>query len=299
MSAEAWGNEMERKNCGIVRTGSITPWTATPLQDASAQFVLAGNTIKSMPRMRKSWITTQDMPKELLSRHGYSNASSQHSKSMGKTSRTGSPPPPLSNLSLLEEMCAELQVDQSLVGNVSDVSPCRMQQLEDDFTRGMIDTGGAGAYDLSFLNQVNSKLADVDASLLQSEQQNINVPTLNFSKTATTRRKISDSNPDLEQHHFERKAELQPYLGPKLKKNLRKMGLEKQLIPLTPDEWDDEDTINMMGSMFASKEAERVARHMAWYQKKMDTGFVKKFLSEQETMFASKRFDVQKRHRFF
>jgi hypothetical protein len=287
MLAEEWGKEMERKNVGIVRTDSITPWAATPLQDPSVQFVLAGNTMKSMPRMRKSWITTPDIPKELLSRHG-------SSKSMGKTSRTGSPPPPLSNLSLLEEMCAELQVDQRFV---DDVSPGRMQKLEDDFTRGMIDAGGAGAYDLSFLNQVNSKLADGDESI-QKEQQNINVPTLNFSKTATTRRKISDSNPDLDQRHFERKEELQPYLGPRLKKNLRKIGLEKQLIPLTPDEWDDEDTINMMGSMFASKEAERIARHMAWYQKKMDTGFVKKFLSEQETMFASRRFDVQKRHRF-
>jgi len=180
---------------------------------------------------------------------------------------------------------------------VSDVSPGRMQQLEDEFTRGMIDAGGAGAYDLSFLNQVNSKLADGDESI-QKEQQNIHVPTLNLPKTVTTRRKTTDSNPDLEQRHFERKEELQPYLGPKLKKNLRKFGLTKQLISLQPDEWDDEDVINMMGSMFASKEAERIARHMAWYQKKMDTGFVKKFLSEQETMFASRRFDVQKRHRF-
>ena len=50
----------------------------------------------------------------------------------------------------------------------------------------------------------------------------------------------------------ERNRDVEPYLGPKLKKALMKHGLQKQKLSVHPDDWDDEEVKLMLGSVFSS-----------------------------------------------
>eukprot|EP00961_Rhodomonas_salina_P067654 908471-Rhodomonas_salina.2 len=51
-----------------------------------------------------------------------------------------------------------------------------------------------------------------------------------------------------------KKDDIQPYLGPQMKKNLARQGMAKQKLSLEPDEWDDEDVRFMLGAHHASVE---------------------------------------------
>jgi hypothetical protein len=48
-------------------------------------------------------------------------------------------------------------------------------------------------------------------------------------------------------------SQVQPYLGPQLKKALAKQGMAMQRLSLEPDEWDTMEVASMLGSCYASK----------------------------------------------
>jgi hypothetical protein len=73
-------------------------------------------------------------------------------------------------------------------------------------------------------------------------------------------------------HHID----VQPYLGPELKKALAKQGMRVQKLSLEADEWDTEETRFMLGYGFSDKQEERAAKHLDWYIRNMGPKFVKK-----------------------
>ena len=73
-------------------------------------------------------------------------------------------------------------------------------------------------------------------------------------------------------HH----VDVQPFLGPELKKALAKQGMRVQKLSLEADEWDTEETRFMLGHGFSNKQEERAAKHLDWYIRNMGPRFVKK-----------------------
>lgn len=241
--------------------------------------VVGGSTMKSMPRMRKSWLRTCDTPKELLGGHvlaAHIPGADGWGGSLSGTdvARPASPP---SNVGSLQASLLGVQINEGMV-----VSPGTMKELEETFLRGVGQAGGRGEDDLSFLNEVDSQLTDARGASSRKAHGD-SIPSLNLSKTHTTEPKTlkkmahSKHDPGNEHRHPQTsKEDLQPYLGAQLKRNLGKLGLEKQHVSLKPDEWDDAESVNMLETNFASKEEERRAKHQQWYSKNLSSTFVKK-----------------------
>ena len=234
------------------------------------ELVLAGSMMHSMPRMRKPWLRTCEMPKAL------------HAAVRGLAA-THSP-------RYQHEISQEIHTGLDDDGAMSHVSPITMKELEDTFLRGMSeasedqrisewrDVGGALGEDLSFLN--DQGLHDAAESAFRAQQNSENIPPLNLpnpSKPANTVAPHANAVSALSHRRARAsKEELQPFLGAQLKKNLAKQGLLAQQLSLQPDEWDDDQVVNMLGANFSSKEEERQAKHDQWYMKNLGPTFVKK-----------------------
>lgn len=249
---------------GLLRTRSSLGET----EDSNVgqqRLLIAGNTINSMSRMRKPWLRTTDTPKELRLSLGSSSPgrgppnSNDPISSSNQTNQLEA----TSHLSSLEALGIELD-------GIESVDRERMQQLEATFLQGLGDYRSSDGEDLSFLNDSDAVLASMaGATDLRSNTENI--PPLNLPKTSGTKR-IRKSTTAAHSRPEQSKAgrdDLQPFLGAKLKKNLGKLGLSRQQLSLEPDEWDNESTINMLGSNFGSKEEERLKKHEQWYNKNL------------------------------
>jgi len=238
--------------------------------------VMAGSAMTSMPRMRKSWLRTCEMPIDLLQMSHYAQPGPPVTKSVPSITDLAVP------LSLLE-----------LVGPDEDapnVKPETLQELEATFLRGLQLSGDCGEQDLSFWNEVDSEFnIALPATAAARQRHGDIVPSLTLPKTHTTeprrRKKINHAihNPAHQnQKGATTREDLQPFLGAQLKKNLAKQGLERQNLSLQPDEWDDEVVVNMLGTNFANKREERIAKHQQWYNKNLSSAFVKKAHEAQQ-----------------
>jgi len=234
------------------------------------ELVLAGSVMHSMPRMRKPWLRTCEMPKALIA-------------ALRVPTETHSP-------RHQHKISQEIHSGWDDDGSMGHVSPVTMKELEDTFLRGISeasedqrisewrDVGGALGEDLSFLN--DQGLRDAAESSGRAQHNSENIPPLNLPKPSKPVKKIAvHANAESALSHRRARAskeELQPFLGAKLKKNLAKQGLLAQQLSLQPDEWDDDQVVNMLGVNFSSKEEERKAKHGQWYIKNLGPTFVKK-----------------------
>ena len=233
---------------------------------AGLQLAVAGTVLQSMPRMRKPWLRTCEVPEAL-------RAAVRGPAAHSRRPRDDVP------LSPAQQHASPVETDEAddLDDDaVSHVSPITMKELEDTFLRGLNeaeerrdagwrDAGGAFGQDLSFLNDVGYQLHDAADSAGSARHNSENIPPLNLPKSSKPAKKTAP-HANVESVHSHRharssKEELQPFLGAQLKKNLAKQGLVAQQLSLQPDEWDDDTVVNMLGTNFASREEVLVSFH--------------------------------------
>ena len=265
-------------DAGPLRSGGNSRDKAEERHGSARQqrLVIAGSTINSMPRMRKSWLRTADTPKELrpsLGRNSHRPDTSGRSADGNESSSHRSPLDAISHLRSLEALGVELDGVQS-------VDRETMRQLEATFLQGLDGASSLGQ-DLSFLNDPDSGLTSMAESTRNLQSNSENVPPLNLPKTSGTKGPRKSRNASTAAHSRPEqtgpgKDDVQPFLGAQLKRNLGKLGLCRQQVSLEPDEWDDESSINMLGGNFGSKEEERLAKHEQWYSKNLGPAFMRK-----------------------